>query len=128
LAHRISIIEKLRAQAKAPNSKLQAPKKHQVPSSKTSQRAVCPGICFGGFGVLRFGTSLELGLWCLVFRSAVAHKLGCAECDTCDSFIRLRSKGLTTALSFSVVFVKMFVFSAGYVLALIPLRIERPAS
>jgi hypothetical protein len=31
------------------------------------------------FGVLRFGTSPELGVWCLVFRSAVAQKLRSAQ-------------------------------------------------
>jgi len=64
LAHRISIFEKLRAQAKkAPNSKLQAPKKHQTPSSKTDLRAVCPGICFWGlvFEIWNFS-----GAWGLV--------------------------------------------------------------
>src|SRR5882724_6059816 len=33
-----------RAGDQAPNSKLQAPKKHQAPSSKSDLRAVCPGI------------------------------------------------------------------------------------
>src|SRR5437588_9013921 len=58
---RILIFEKLRAQAKTSNSKLQAPKKHQAPSSKTDLRAVCPASDFGVWG-LRFGTSLELGV------------------------------------------------------------------
>jgi hypothetical protein len=49
-----SIFETLKAQAtsskfQTPNSKLQAPKKHQAPSSKkTDLRAVCPGICYWG--------------------------------------------------------------------------------
>jgi hypothetical protein len=31
--------------AKTPIPKLQAPKKHQAPSSKTQLCGVCPGIC-----------------------------------------------------------------------------------
>src|SRR6266705_2777795 len=48
---------------KAPNSKLQAPRKHQAPSSKTDLRAVCPGICFWGlvFEIWNF-----FGAWGLV--------------------------------------------------------------
>src|SRR5438876_9698994 len=62
---RFSIFEKLRAQAKkAPNSKLQAPKKHQAPSSKTDRRAVCPGICLRGlvFEIWNFSGAWGLGL------------------------------------------------------------------
>src|SRR5437879_1893087 len=42
--------EKLRDRVKAPNSKLQAPKKHEPPSSKTDLHAACPRICFVGLG------------------------------------------------------------------------------
>src|SRR6059058_3523714 len=47
--------------------------KHQASSSKTDLRAVCRGRCFGVW-CLKFGTSLELGNWCLVFRSVAAQK------------------------------------------------------
>src|SRR5882672_2850758 len=77
---RISILEKLRAQAKS--SKFQTPSSKEAPSSKLKNRPArrFPRHLFLGFGVLRFGTSLELGVWCLMFRSAVAQKLGCARC------------------------------------------------
>src|SRR5213596_11762 len=68
-AGRISILEKLRAQATS--SKFQAPKKHQASSSKNRPARRLPRHPLLGFGVLRFGTSLELGAWCLVFRSAL---------------------------------------------------------
>src|SRR3989442_15992021 len=68
----ISIFEKLRAQATS--SKFQTPSSKEAPSSKLKTRPArrLPRHLFFGFGVLRFGASLELGLWCLVFRSAVA--------------------------------------------------------
>src|SRR5439155_16442347 len=73
LSRGLSIFEKPRAQATS--SKFQTPKKHQAPSSKTDPRAVCPGIICFWVQCLRFGTSLELGVWCLMFRSAAAQKL-----------------------------------------------------
>src|SRR5216117_2728833 len=78
LAHRISIFEKLRAQATS--SQFQTPSSKEAPSSKLKNRPArrLPRHLFGGFGVLRFATSLGLGVWCLVFRSAVAQKLRCA--------------------------------------------------
>src|SRR6266540_3233391 len=81
----------------APNSKLQAPEKHQVPNTKdqapNSREAPSSkrGPRFGawnlgflwclelGFWCFDSGTSLGLGVWCLVFRSAVDHKLKCAQ-------------------------------------------------
>src|SRR5207302_1198714 len=45
----INIFEKQRTQAKS--SKLQAPKKHQAPSSKTGLHTVCPASVFWGVGV-----------------------------------------------------------------------------
>src|SRR2546426_4519662 len=73
----ISIFEKLRAQATS--SKFQTPSSKEAPISKLKNRpARClPRHLYLEFGVLRFGTSLELGVWCLVFRVAVAQKLGC---------------------------------------------------
>src|SRR6266480_1576755 len=62
---RISIVERLGAQATSST--------FQTPSSKTDLRCL-PRLLFLGFGVSRFGTSPELGVWCLVFRSAVAQK------------------------------------------------------
>src|SRR5438046_3117273 len=59
-----------------PNSNLQTPKKHEAPGSKTDLRAVGRGICFR-VGCLRFGTSLELGIWSLVFRSASLRLFVC---------------------------------------------------
>ena len=49
---------------KRPNSNLQAPKKHQAPSSKTELRVVCHGICFGGLGfeIWNFSGALALVL------------------------------------------------------------------
>src|SRR5216117_2476549 len=85
---RIPIFEKLRAQAKS--SRFQTPSSKEAPgpqtpssklqrSSKLQARSAGRGLVLGTwdffgvwslvFGVLRFGTSLELGLWCLVFRS-----------------------------------------------------------
>src|SRR5437016_5490497 len=68
----ISIFEKLRA--RATSSQFQTPSSKEAPSSKLKNRPArrLPRDLFFGFGVLRFGASLELGLWCLVFRSAVA--------------------------------------------------------
>src|SRR4026207_2352817 len=48
-----------------PNTKLQAPKKHQAPSSKT---AIC--VRKVGSWSLGFGSFLDLGSWCLVFLTA----------------------------------------------------------
>src|SRR5881296_2223169 len=58
----ISIFEKLRAQATS--SKFQAPSSKEAPSSKLKNRSArrLPRHLFFGFGVLRFGTSLELGV------------------------------------------------------------------
>src|SRR6266699_1171288 len=57
-----------------------------------------------GFGVLRFGTSLELGVWCLVFRSAVAQKLRCGapQAVAKTEFSKTRSRVLVAALQFPV--------------------------
>src|SRR5216117_1796615 len=62
LAHRISIFEKPRAQATS--SKFQTPSSKEAPSSKLKNRAArrLPRHLFLGFVVLRFGTSLELGV------------------------------------------------------------------
>jgi len=65
-ARRISIFEKLRAQAK--NSKLQAPKKQQAPSSKTDLHAVRPGICFWGLRLENWNFS---GDWALVLGASL---------------------------------------------------------
>src|SRR6266702_3157914 len=67
--------EKLRTRAKS--SKFQTPSSKEAPSSKLKNQPAhrLARHVFWGFGVLRFGTSLELGLRCLVFRSAVARKL-----------------------------------------------------
>src|SRR5206468_8865254 len=54
----------------APNSKLQAPKKPQARRSKPTCARFAAASDFEVWG-LRFGTSLELGIWCLVFRAAV---------------------------------------------------------
>src|SRR5206468_11565800 len=54
---------------KAPNSKLQAPKKHQAPSSKTDLRAVCPGICFWGLGLEIWNFT---GAWGLVLGDSLS--------------------------------------------------------
>jgi hypothetical protein len=69
----IAIFEKLSAQATS--------SKFQTPSSKLKNRPArrLPWHLLLGFGVLRIGTSLELGVWCLVFRWAVAQKLRCAH-------------------------------------------------
>src|SRR6266566_7285552 len=74
---RISIFEKLRAQATS--SKSQTPSSKESPSSKLKNRPArrLPRHLFLWFGVLRFGTSLELGVCCLVFRSAVDQELRC---------------------------------------------------
>src|SRR6266567_977452 len=84
------------ARQKAPNTKLQAPKKHQVPNTKhqapNSREAPSSkrGPRFGGWnlgflwclelGVWCFdsGISPELGVWRLVFRSEAARKQRCA--------------------------------------------------
>src|SRR3989449_11398017 len=55
-----------------PNSKLQRSTKLQA--QKPTCAPFAPASVFGVCG-LRFGTSLELGVWCLVFRSAAAQKL-----------------------------------------------------
>src|SRR5439155_18638924 len=72
---RISIFEKLRAQATS--SKFQTPSSKEAPSSKLKNRPArrLPRHLFLGFGALSFGTSLELWVWCLVFRSALAQTL-----------------------------------------------------
>src|SRR5438046_567852 len=74
----ISIFEKLRAPVTS--SKFQNLSSKEAPSSKLKDRPArrLPRHLFLGFGVLRFGTSLELGVWCLVFRSAVGL-LRCAR-------------------------------------------------
>src|SRR5437867_7027683 len=74
---RFSIFGKLSAQTTS--SKFQFPSCKEAPSSKLKNRPArrWPRHLFLGFGVLRFGTSLELGVWSLVFRSAAAHKLRC---------------------------------------------------
>src|SRR6266516_1209194 len=66
----LQVFKKLRAQGTS--SKFQPPSSKEAPSSKLKDRAArrLPRHLFWGFGVLRFGTPLELGLWCLVFRSA----------------------------------------------------------
>src|SRR6266704_3873270 len=66
--------EKLRAQATS--SKFQTPTSTETPSSKlkTDLRAVCPASILGVWS-LRIGSSLELGIWCLVFRPVAAKKL-----------------------------------------------------
>src|SRR5712664_4704875 len=51
-----------RAGDQAPNSKLQAPKKHQAPSSKSDLRAVCPGICSWDLGLEIWSVSGAWGL------------------------------------------------------------------
>src|SRR5205807_3709797 len=53
-----------------PTSKFQ--RSNKAPSSKTDLRALCSGLGFGVWG-FRFGTSLELGVWCLVFRLALGE-------------------------------------------------------
>jgi len=53
-ARRISIFEKLRAQAKS--------SQFPTPSSKTDRRAVCPGICFSGLGLEIWNFSGAWGL------------------------------------------------------------------
>src|SRR5437870_12495597 len=79
LAHRISTLEKLRAQQKASNS--QSPSSKEAPSSKLKNRPARRLPPASDFEVwcLRFGTSLELGAWCLVFRSEATKKLRCAQ-------------------------------------------------
>jgi hypothetical protein len=51
------------------SSKFQTPSSKEAPSSKLKNRPArrLPRDLFLGFGVLRIGTSLELGVWCLVF-------------------------------------------------------------
>src|SRR6059036_1479096 len=73
---RISIFEKVKVQAKS--SKFQTPSSKEAPGTKLKKRVArrLPASVLVVRG-LRFGTSLELGLWCLVFRSAVAQKLRC---------------------------------------------------
>src|SRR6185503_7177415 len=95
-------------------SKLQAPKKHQVPNTKhqapNSREAASYKLearpRFGawnlgflwclelGFWCFDSGTSLELGVWCLVFCSAVAQKLSCAHRTGrfCSGAVRSRLK------------------------------------
>jgi hypothetical protein len=63
-------------EAESPGKKLQIPNSKLQRSTKLqAQKPSCapfdPASVLG-FGVLRIGTSLELGVWCLVFRSAVA--------------------------------------------------------
>src|SRR5437867_7770677 len=70
-------------EAERPDNKLQIPNaKLQRNTKLQAQKPTCapfaPASVFGVWG-LRFGTSLELGVWCLVFRSAVAQKLRCAR-------------------------------------------------
>src|SRR6058998_2793770 len=74
---RFSIFGKLSAQTTS--SKFQFPSCKEAPSSKLKNRPArrLPRHLFLAFDVLRFGTSLELGVWCLVFRSAVAQELRC---------------------------------------------------
>src|SRR5213592_279523 len=55
-----------------PNSKLQRSTKLQA--QKPTCAPFAPASVFGVWG-LRFGTSLELGVWCLVIRSAAAQQL-----------------------------------------------------
>src|SRR5881396_3895147 len=94
----ISIFEKLRTQAtsskfqtpsskeapgpnhQTPSSKHQRSSKLQVPSSKRGQRFGAWNLGFLwclelGFWCFDSGISLELAVWCLVVRSAVAQKL-----------------------------------------------------
>ena len=71
---RISMFEKLRAQAKS--SKSQTPSSKEAPGSKlnkTDRRAFCPAFAFG-VCCLRFGTSMAPGVLCLVFRSTAAER------------------------------------------------------
>src|SRR5439155_20483594 len=70
--------------SQTPNTKLRTPEKLQAPSSKLEARAAVwslelgISLVFGAwFLEFRFGTCLELGVWCLGFRSAVAQKLKC---------------------------------------------------
>src|SRR6266568_5629309 len=74
---RLSIFEKL-----SPGNKLQIPNSKLQRSTKLqAQKPTCapfaPASAFA-VGVLRLGTSLGLGVWCLVFRSAAAQKPRCA--------------------------------------------------
>src|SRR6185436_16804032 len=74
----------------APNSKLQAPKKHQAPSSKTDPRAVGPGICSWGLGLEIWNFS---GAWGLVlgvsFNGGEKTDVSCAKyCITLASATR----------------------------------------
>src|SRR5206468_3950741 len=64
---RFSIFEKLRA--RATSSQFQTPSSKEAPGSKLKNRPArrLPRHLILGFGVLRFGTSLELGVWCWVF-------------------------------------------------------------
>src|SRR5437879_710258 len=65
--------------AQGTSSQFQTPSSKEAPSSKLKNRPArrLPRHLFLAFDVLRFGTSLELGVWCLVFRSAVAQELRC---------------------------------------------------
>src|SRR6058998_913692 len=66
-------------EAERPDNKLQIPhSKLQRSTELQAQKPTCaPFAPASVFWVwcLRFGTSLELGVWCLVFRSAAAQKL-----------------------------------------------------
>src|SRR6266542_2073011 len=66
------------SEAESPGKKLQIPNSKLQRSTKLqTQKPICvPFVLAPVFGVwgLRFGISVELGVWCLVFRSAVARK------------------------------------------------------
>jgi len=58
--------------SETPNTKLQAPKQHQAPSSKTDLRAFGLGTCTWGlvFEIWNFAGawSLEFGIWSLLLQ------------------------------------------------------------
>ena len=64
------------SESQAKSSKFQTP---SSPSSKLKNRPArrLPRHQFWRFGVLGVGTSLELGVWCWVFQSAVAQNRRC---------------------------------------------------
>src|SRR3989442_469734 len=68
-------------EAESPDNKLQILiSKLQRSTKLQAQKPTCATFALASvFGVwnLRFGSSLELGVWCLVFRSAAAQKPRC---------------------------------------------------
>jgi hypothetical protein len=59
----------------AKSSKFQAPSSKEAPSSKPTCALYAVSSVFLEVWGLKIGTSLELGVWCLVFRSVAAQKL-----------------------------------------------------